>query len=127
MKSFTIGRRPALYDLNLKTVSRLREKSMSAASVSLAGGMESSDQEMDLAEAARGVISSLVYNTCYCSAYGIVFPIVFLAHFVPGGVTLAAGIGDGARAAGDYVRSVRISRHHQKRHETIYDQESGGR
>lgn len=53
--------------------------------------------------------SRAIYATCYCASYGITFPVVFLAHLIPGGIPLAAGIADGARAARVYVRGVQLT------------------
>jgi len=52
-------------------------------------------------------VSRFVYASCYFASYGVVFPTVFVASFVPGMGPIAAGLSDGAKAASDYVGEMR--------------------
>lgn len=79
-------------------------------------------QVTDVVRSAGSAISKAIYVTCYGTSYGVTFPVVFLIHVIPGGRPLATGFVDGARAARDYVRAVKVSHHHQHRHETVYDE-----
>lgn len=71
----------------------------------------------DVAQAGRDYLTRAVYTTCYCASYGVTFPVVFLAHLIPGGHPLAAGLADGARAARVYVRGTQLAQKRMRRHE----------
>jgi hypothetical protein len=43
--------------------------------------------------------SRFAYTTCYAVSYGVVFPVVFLAHSIPRGNAVVRGLNDGAQAA----------------------------
>jgi hypothetical protein len=49
--------------------------------------------------AVGGFISRVAYSGSYYASFGIVFPTMLVANFVPGGCVLAAGLQDGASAA----------------------------
>jgi len=51
-------------------------------------------------------VSRFVYSSCYFVSYGVVFPLLFLANVIPGGGPIAAGLCDGASAAGDFVKEL---------------------
>jgi hypothetical protein len=57
--------------------------------------------------AAGRFLLRAVYVSCYSASYGVTFPAVLLVNVIPGGIPLAAGLADGARAARDYVRGLR--------------------
>jgi len=57
--------------------------------------------------AANEFVGRCVYSSCYFLSYGVVFPTMFVANFVPGMSSVAAGLTDGAAAANDYVHELR--------------------
>jgi hypothetical protein len=90
------------------------------ADMALAPALNSPSIEQ-IVQATGQQLSRAAYTTCYCASYAVTFPIVFLAHLIPGGRPLAAGIGDGAHAALDYVRATKASRKRLRRQETRFD------
>ena len=48
-------------------------------------------------------VSRFVYSSCYYLSYGIVFPTMLVANFIPGCGPVAAGLADGAAAANDVI------------------------
>lgn len=59
----------------------------------------------DNAESA-GFVSRLLYTASYNLAYGIVFPVMFIAYSVPTENALVHGLIDGGRAARDAVAAL---------------------
>jgi hypothetical protein len=68
---------------------------------------EMADEVRGFIPAVGKLLSRAVYHGCYFTTYGITFPTVLLVNVIPGGISLAAGISDGARSARDYVRGMR--------------------
>lgn len=88
---------------------------------SVPGLAVASQQVQQVIRSGGKYMSRGVYTTCYCAAYGVTFPVVFLAHLIPGGIPLAAGIADGARAALVYVRGVQLSQERMHRLQSSKD------
>jgi hypothetical protein len=55
-------------------------------------------------------MSRVVYSGCYFLSYGVVFPTVFAANFVPGMGSIRDGLMDGAKAANDCVAELRYKK-----------------
>jgi hypothetical protein len=51
--------------------------------------------------------SKVVYATCYYLSYGVVFPTVLVASYIPTNNPIAHGLIDGAHAAAEAVRKAR--------------------
>lgn len=49
------------------------------------------------------VVSRFVYSSFYYASYGVVFPTMLVANFIPGGGPIAAGLLDGANAANSVI------------------------
>jgi hypothetical protein len=60
--------------------------------------------------ATTQAVSKVVYSGFYYTAYGIVFPTMFVTTFVPGMGPIAAGLEDGARAASDVLHEMKERR-----------------
>jgi hypothetical protein len=56
--------------------------------------------------AADGFLSRIIYTASYGVSFGIVFPVMFLAHTVPTENALVRGLIDGGRAAGEAVAAL---------------------
>jgi hypothetical protein len=52
-------------------------------------------------------VSRFVYSSCYFVSYGVVFPTMFVASYVPGGAPIASGLLDGANAANDFIADMK--------------------
>jgi len=52
-------------------------------------------------------VSRFVYSSCYFVSYGVVFPTMFVASYIPGGGTVATGLLDGANAANDLIADMK--------------------
>ncbi|MBS0262639.1 MAG: hypothetical protein JSS02_11865 [Planctomycetes bacterium] len=72
-------------------------KSLAATTTARARGFASS---------AGKALNRAIYVSCYSVSYGVTFPTVLLLNVIPGGVSFATGVADGARAARDYVASL---------------------
>jgi len=57
--------------------------------------------------AASRFVSRFVYSSCYFVSYGVVFPTMLVANYVPGGTPIASGLLDGANAANDLIGEMR--------------------
>ena len=57
----------------------------------------------DLAPAAGRVASQAVYKTCYSLSFCAVFPVIFIARWIPRENAVVRGLIDGAHAAVDSV------------------------
>lgn len=61
----------------------------------------------DTLPATSRFVSRCVYSTFYVLSYGVVFPTMFVADSVPGGVPIVNGLLDGANAACGLVNEMR--------------------
>jgi hypothetical protein len=68
--------------------------------------------------AAGKAINRTIYVSCYSLSYGITFPTVLLLNIIPGGVSFAGGIVDGAREAQKYVSGLQSQSAAAKRSRT---------
>jgi len=78
--------------------------SRSQARDSAARSRPDTPTEDTAAEAASGVLhcmSRMIYNGCYALAYGVVYPIVFIAQSLPQENPVMHGFHDGGAAAMD--------------------------
>jgi hypothetical protein len=84
------------------------------------GARSATARVQEVLPAAGQHISKFVYTSCYFMSYGVVFPTVFVANFVPGLGPIAAGVNDGASAARDYVHDLqsRAAARKQQRQES---------
>jgi hypothetical protein len=51
--------------------------------------------------------SRFVYTACYTVSYGVVFPVMLLAHSIPQNNSAVRGLIDGAHAASDKAEQIR--------------------
>ncbi|MFO0953101.1 MAG: hypothetical protein U0835_18500 [Isosphaeraceae bacterium] len=88
----------------LKSVADAMESAVKAAKdgVTSAGATVS-----EAAPAAKKLLASVVYNTCYGLSYGVVFPSALIARSVPRDNPIVHGFVDGARAAIDMVDEMK--------------------
>jgi hypothetical protein len=70
-----------------------------AAEGVLAGASDARDKARQILPLAEEVLGRSVYRVCYVVSFGIVFPTVLLASFVPTDNALGHGLIEGARAA----------------------------
>ena len=78
--------------------------SITPARESAARSRRDTPSEDTAAEAATGVLhcmSRMIYNGCYSLAYGVVYPIVFIAQSLPQENPVMHGFHDGGAAAMD--------------------------
>ena len=68
--------------------------------------------------AASRFVSRFVYSSCYFVSYGVVFPTMLVANYVPGGTPIASGLLDGANAANDLIGEMRSKAAARKAAET---------
>ncbi len=52
-------------------------------------------------------VSRFVYSGCYYASYGVVFPTMLVANFLPGGGPIATGLLDGANAATSVIGGMK--------------------
>ena len=57
--------------------------------------------------AAREMVSKFVYSSFYYLSYGVVFPTMLVANFIPGGGPIASGLVDGAAAASEVIGEIK--------------------
>ncbi|MCY2966864.1 MAG: hypothetical protein NT069_25075 [Planctomycetota bacterium] len=81
-----------------------------AAGAIRSGASDATEKARQLAPAAARVVGQTVYTTCYYLSYGVVFPTMFVASFIPKNNALVHGLVDGARAASDAVADLRASK-----------------
>ena len=60
--------------------------------------------------ATTQAVSRFVYSSFYYVSYGVVFPTMLVANFVPGLGPVAAGLEDGAKAASDVLHDMKEKR-----------------
>lgn len=82
----------------------------SAAEAMRDGAHDAADKVHQAIPAANKFVSRFVYSSCYFFSYGIVFPTLFAAHYVPGGGPVGTGIIDGANAANDAIKDLKLKR-----------------
>jgi hypothetical protein len=82
----------------------------SAAEAMRDGAQDAADKVQQAIPAANKFVSRFVYSSCYFLSYGVVFPTLFAAHYVPGGGPVGAGIIDGANAANDAIKDIKVKR-----------------
>ncbi len=68
------------------------------------GASEVSTRVQSAMPATSRLVSRFTYSSCYFVSYGVVFPTLFLAHYIPGGNVIASGVYDGAQAAQDAMK-----------------------
>ncbi len=61
----------------------------------------------DTQSVASNVVAKTIYTTCYCVSYGIIFPTMLVASFIPTNNVICHGLTDGAQAAADSVYNLR--------------------
>ena len=81
-----------------------------AAQAARDGAGDAISQAKQAAPAARELISKFVYSSSYYLSYGVVFPTMLVANFVPGGGPIASGLLDGATAASDVIGEIKERR-----------------
>ena len=82
-------------------------QAMSEAAAKVKDGAAGVSTRLQKASPAAGrLLSRFTYSSCYYVSYGVVFPTMFLAHYVPGGHVVASGMLDGALAAQDAVKEL---------------------
>jgi len=86
----------------------------SAAEAMRDGASDAAAKVQQALPATSEFVSRFVYSSCYFVSYGVVFPTLFLANVIPGGGPIAAGLCDGASAAGDFVKELRAQKAAQK-------------
>lgn len=87
-------------------------KSVAAAMATAAeavrdGASDAAARAQQALPAAGQFVSRFVYSSCYFASYGIVFPTMFVANYIPGGAPLASGFLDGAVAANDLILDMK--------------------
>src|SRR5215831_3296312 len=81
---------------------------LTAAAVEMANAAKAVGEQVAMTAqgaipATGRILSRFVYSVFYYASYGIVFPTLFVANVVPGCDSIADGLLDGARAAGDVI------------------------
>jgi hypothetical protein len=87
-------------------------KSVAAAMATAAeavrdGASDAAARVQQVLPATGQFVSRFVYSTCYFASYGVVFPTMLAANYIPGGTPLASGLLDGANAANDLVHEMK--------------------
>ena len=67
------------------------------------GASDAVAKAKEVSSATGEYVSRFVYSTSYYLAYGVVFPTLLVANFVPGCGSIADGLVDGATAASDVI------------------------
>ena len=62
---------------------------------------------IDAVPAASQFLSRAVYKTCYSVSFGVVFPTMLIASFIPKNNAAVHGLVDGAHAAIDLVNEMK--------------------
>lgn len=78
-----------------------------AAQAARDGAGDAISQAKKAAPAARELVSKFVYSSFYYLSYGVVFPTMLVANFVPGGGPIASGLLDGATAASEVIGDIK--------------------
>jgi hypothetical protein len=71
------------------------------------GASDAAHRAQQAIPAAGQFVSRFVYSSCYFVSYGVVFPTMFAASYIPGGGTIATGLLDGANAANDLIADMK--------------------
>jgi hypothetical protein len=82
----------------------------SAADAMRDGAHDAAEKVQQAIPAANKFVSRFMYSSCYFLSYGVVFPTLFVANYVPGAGPLGAGIIDGAVAANDAIKDLKLKR-----------------
>lgn len=82
----------------------------SAAEAMRDGANDAAGKVQQMIPAANKFASRFVYSSCYFLSYGVVFPTLFAAHYVPGGGPIGTGFIDGANAANDAIKELKLKR-----------------
>ncbi|MFN0053831.1 MAG: hypothetical protein ACKV0T_16755 [Planctomycetales bacterium] len=74
------------------------------------GATDAAARVRQVVPVAGQFVSRFVYSSCYFLSYGVVFPTMVVASYLPGGKPIATGLVDGAQAASDLVREMKVKR-----------------
>jgi len=78
-----------------------------AAQAAREGAGDAIAQAKKAGPAARELVSKFVYSSFYYLSYGVVFPTLLVANYVPGGGPIADGLLDGATAASEVIGDIK--------------------